>query len=214
MADEQFAGRGQRDSEWIAKPGLNLTFSIYLTPEFLPVQNQFLLNMAISIGISAALSAFTDQAIKTKWPNDIYFNDLKIGGVLIENTVSRKHLKSAIIGIGINVNQRNFRTSDGLFASSLSEILHQDVDLLKVLMAICAQIEFEYEKLRSGVTEFLRRRYMNGLYRYNLTAPYKTGMKRFEGKIVGVTDIGELILEVDGNRQQFGFKEIEFLRLK
>ena len=108
MADDQYAGRGQQNNIWKAEPGKNLTFSVLLKPTFLPLSQQFLLNMVVSTAINNALSHFLSDGLSVKWPNDIYFRDQKIGGVLIENTIVGNDIKTAIIGIGINVNQQHF----------------------------------------------------------------------------------------------------------
>ena len=85
MADHQFAGRGQKDNIWYSQAGKNLTFSIYLKPSSLAVSKQFILNMVICLGIVDALKPILGNDSKIKWPNDIYFKNNKLGGILIEN---------------------------------------------------------------------------------------------------------------------------------
>ena len=214
MADDQYAGRGQQGNKWISRAGCNLTFSIYLKPFFLPVDKQFMLNIAVSIGINNALRSYMPDGIKIKWPNDVYFDDKKIGGVLIENIISAGNIKSTIIGIGINVNQRNY---DGLGlnqVSSLGEILQQDVDLNKLLAQICKCIEVEYLKLRSGDYDLQHDLYLKDLYKFGEKCTYRDGENTFEGKIINVTKTGLLMIDVEGERREYGFKEIEFLNKK
>ena len=211
MADDQFAGRGQLGNTWISKAGLNLTFSIYLRPTFINIASQFQLNIAVSVGLVDALKGYVDHGIKVKWPNDIYFRDQKIGGVLIENTLSSGNLKSSIIGIGINVNQQVFDVSKVKCATSLREILQQDVDLIKLLGEICTAIEREYLSLRSGRHENLKESYLSKMYRYQEEARYRDGNGVFDGVITGITDAGQLILEVTGAQRIYGFKEVEFI---
>ena len=95
LADEQFAGRGQSGNIWLSEAGKNLTFSIIYQTSFLLATEQFYLNMAISLGISAALASIllpdSDLSVKIKWPNDIYVQNKKIAGILIENTISGIH---------------------------------------------------------------------------------------------------------------------------
>ncbi len=210
MADHQFAGRGQQGNSWFSKPGLNLTFSIYLRPNFLNASNQFSLNIAVSIGIRNALAQYISKGISIKWPNDIYFNDKKIGGVLIENTLVGNVIKSTIIGIGINVNQQGFDGDLLIRASSLAEILQQDVDLMELLNNICHAIEVEYLKLRAGAADDHLSNYLKNLYRFGKSSIYKQKELLFEGTITNVTQAGQLVMLSDGEELRFNVKEVEF----
>lgn len=211
MADNQFAGRGQQENVWHATAGLNLTFSIFFKPVFLPIDKQFMLNIAVSTGINKALQQIVPEGIKIKWPNDIYFGDRKLGGILIENTLSGNCYKSSIVGIGINVNQGEFGGDHSKKAISLCKILQADVNLIELLRDICKGIEVEYLKLKSGNYSVLLSEYIKGLYKFNEEAAYRQGPVVFKGRIVDVTELGQLILEAGGNFKRFNFKEIEFL---
>ena len=147
MADDQFAGRGQQQNNWHAEPGKNLTISILLYPTFLRLNKQFLLNIAISVAINKALTEFIPIGMSVKWPNDIYYKNQKLGGVLIENTIIGSMIKTAVVGIGINVNQAHFGEDLSHKAVSMIQILQEDVNLIKLLHAICSHIEKEYLNL-------------------------------------------------------------------
>lgn len=214
MADKQFAGRGQQNNVWHAEPGLNLTFSIYLKPSFLPVSRQFLLNMAVSIGIRNALGLFVKNGVRIKWPNDIYYGDQKMGGVLIENILSGATYKTSIIGIGINVNQVHFDPEQLKKATSLREILQQDVNLIELLAEICGHIEKQYLQLKSGNYSQLMEDYVNGLYKFNEPAAYRQNGEVIEGRIIEVTESGLLGVLTNGTLKHYNFKEIEFLNNK
>lgn len=211
MADKQFAGRGQQNNTWFAAPGLNLTFSIYLSPTFLPIGKQFLLNMAVSVGIRDALSVLLGDFLKVKWPNDLYYNDQKLGGILIENILSGNKYKTSIIGIGINVNQLDFDLRLLNRATSIGKILQRDVNLIELLGQISSQIERQYLKLKSGNLDNLQENYLNGLYKFNQKALFRQEDKTFEGMITGVTQTGLLVILSEGIEKQYNFKEIEFL---
>jgi len=211
MADNQFAGRGQQGNVWHTEPGLNLTFSLYLRPSFLPISHQFLLNMAISIAIRNALRGFAGAGLKVKWPNDLYYQDQKLGGILIENILAGSSYKASIIGIGINVNQVLFRPEVRGRATSLAEILQQDVNLFSVLGEICLHIEQHYLQLKRGEYERLKADYLSGLYHLKEPAHYRHNGQIFEGQIVNVTDSGMLIIFTEGRELAFNFKEVEFL---
>lgn len=211
MADEQYAGRGQQENTWHAQPGKNLTISILLKPTFIAVQQQFLLNMAVSVALNKALCAYIPEGIKIKWPNDIYYFDQKIGGVLIENVITGSAIKTAVIGIGINVNQQQFNSELVTKATSLAQILQQDVSLSKLLPEICSCIESSYLQLKAGRYTSLREKYVDKLYQMNRPAKYKQNGQVFEGTIVNVTDAGLLQIQREEGLAAFNFKEVEFL---
>jgi BirA family biotin operon repressor/biotin-[acetyl-CoA-carboxylase] ligase len=213
MADDQFAGRGMQENIWKSDPGKNLTISILLRPTFLGLNKQFLLNMAISVAINNTLSAYLSNSLCIKWPNDIYYNDLKLGGVLIENTIIGNSIKNTVVGIGINVNQQFFPPDLIHKATSLSEILQENVNLELLLADLCSQIEVLYLQLRANKGAFLRKSYIDRLYKINTPAPYRQNGEVFEGIITGVSDSGLLKMNINGKPVQFNFKEIEFLKL-
>ncbi|MCX2452964.1 biotin--[acetyl-CoA-carboxylase] ligase [Pedobacter sp. PLR] len=211
MADHQFAGRGQQSNVWHTEPGLNLTFSLYLKPAFLPISKQFLLNMAVSIGIRNALQVFIKDGIKIKWPNDIYHNGRKMGGVLIENILAGSTYKASIIGIGLNVNQSAFAPELRDRATSMKGILQADVNLISVLAEICSNIEKQYLRLKSGNHQALITDYVSGLYKFDTLATYRQNGEVIEGRIVEVTEAGMLVILINGEKKEYNFKEIEFL---
>jgi BirA family biotin operon repressor/biotin-[acetyl-CoA-carboxylase] ligase len=211
MADHQFAGRGQQNNTWYAEPGLNLTFSVYLCPSFLPVSRQFLLNMAVSVGIRDSLAGLLGDGLKVKWPNDLYYKDQKLGGILIENLLSGATYKAGIIGIGINVNQLNFASDLLNNATSIGKILQHDVNLIELLATICGNIEAQYLKLKAGNYNKLQYDYINGLYKFHKQALYRHNGETFEGMIVDVTDNGGLVIRSAGSEKPYNFKEVEFI---
>lgn len=211
MADDQFAGRGQQESTWISAPGKNLTFSLLLKPGFLPITQQFKLNMVVCNALRNAISTFSQRNIAFKWPNDLYYDHKKLGGILIENMLAGNTYKASIVGIGINVNQLEFSGLLAHKATSLGQILQRDVNLIQLLAEICSQIESGYLRLKSGTYTDLEEQYLKGLYKYDEIAFYKQGDDVFEARITGVTAQGLLVMEKAGKTVQFNLKEIEFL---
>ena len=104
---EQTAGRGQRGNKWTSNAGENLMFSIVLKSPVLMPEDHFALNEIAALSVADFLSTYGIKA-QIKWPNDIYVDDKKICGILIENSFRGKYISSSIIGIGLNINQRNF----------------------------------------------------------------------------------------------------------
>jgi BirA family biotin operon repressor/biotin-[acetyl-CoA-carboxylase] ligase len=210
MAEAQFAGRGQQNNQWHSEPGKNLTFSVLLKPSFLAVTNQFDLTRAISLGVFDALQPLLGDGLKIKWPNDIYYGDKKLGGMLIENILQGGQLKSAIIGIGLNINQEHF-PAGAANATSLKQILQRDYDLRVLLSEICSDIEACYLNLKAGKIDFVRKAYLNRLYWFNESKRFKAGDEIFNGVITGVKDDGRLIIQTNNIETEYNLKEIEFL---
>lgn len=210
MADHQYAGRGQQGNTWHSEPGLNLTCSIVLYPEFLDVSNQYLLNMAVCVAVRDAASSVLEEGVMIKWPNDIYHSDKKLGGILIENAISGKKYKSAIIGIGLNVNQEYFSEGQVKAAISFREILGRELKVDDLLKIICHHLEVQYMRLRDSADE-LTDDYHNGLYRLGTPALFEESGRIFEATIKGVSKSGRLMLQTTQGVKEYGLKEVVFL---
>lgn len=212
MAENQYAGRGQQQNGWHAEPGKNLTFSILLKPTFLPVTDQFDLVRAVSLGVFDALAPLLGDKLKIKWPNDIYYADQKLGGMLIENMIQGGQIKNAIVGIGLNINQETF-PNHLPNAISLKQILHQDYDLNGLLSEICRHIEAYYLNLKAGKISFVRNTYLKRLYWLNEKKSFRSKEGMFDGIINNVKDNGMLVVKNNKNEElEFSLKEITFVQ--
>ncbi|WP_231426629.1 biotin--[acetyl-CoA-carboxylase] ligase [Pedobacter sp. Leaf250] len=214
MADNQFAGRGQQNSVWQSQVGKNISTSIYLKPSFLPLDKQFYLNMAVSLAICDTLSHFIPTGIKIKWPNDMHHFDKKLGGVLIENSLTGSRIKSSVIGIGLNINQTDFPKEIEHRATSVIQILQKEFQLEVIMEKLFVFMEKYYLILKSGKFSILKNYYLEKLYRLGESAYYKENGEVFEGVINGVDENGRLLVEVAGCQKSFNFKEIEFTHTK
>ncbi len=210
MADSQYAGRGQQQNRWHSEAGKNLTFSLLLRPVFLPVTQQFDLTRAVSLGIVNALRPYLGDELKVKWPNDIYYKNAKLGGILIENLLQGAQIKNAIIGIGLNINQEIFPAEAGN-PVSMKQILHRDYDLKILLSEICKNIETAYLSLKAGRFSDVRKAYLERLYILNEDKIFKVSGRLVTGKIIDVREQGLLVLETADGLLEFNQKEIEFL---
>ena len=146
-ADFQTAGRGQIGNAWESEAGANLTFSAVLYPSFLPANRQFLISQIAALSVKQLLDKYTGE-VTIKWPNDIYWRDRKICGMLIENDLSGMSIYSSIIGIGININQKEFR-SNAPNPVSLYQITGREYDL-EQLMEECDVLTFHVPLIREG----------------------------------------------------------------
>lgn len=135
VADFQTSGRGQRGNSWESAPGKNLLFSTVIFPEFLEARRQFLISQIISLAIKEELDTYTTD-ISIKWPNDIYWKEKKICGMLIENDLMGRNISQSIAGIGININQEIFHSS-APNPVSLLQITEEEHDLFEILKISC-----------------------------------------------------------------------------
>jgi BirA family biotin operon repressor/biotin-[acetyl-CoA-carboxylase] ligase len=210
FAHQQHSGRGQMGNNWLTEPGKNITASFIFYPNFLDADEQFYLNMAISLAVKDFCESLIPDEIKIKWPNDIYWGDKKLGGILIENSISGTKISSSVIGIGINVNQTDFET-DLANPVSLNQITHLKYDLALLLDELSGFIEKYYLQLRQRHFNFLDKGYTVALYRYQQTHEFKKGGQVIRGEINGVAKDGKLILHSHGKEMRFAFKELEYI---
>ncbi len=211
MAVDQHDGRGQKGTVWQSEPGKNLTFSLLLMPAFLDPKQQFVLTAAISLAVVRWLEALTGVEVKIKWPNDVYVGDRKIGGILIENILKGKTWKSAVVGIGINVNQTAFPAGIQRHTTSVKQILHRDCQVSDLLTDLCKYIEQEYVALKSGHLDRVLADYQQRLYRRGELHAYLVDGIDVSGVLRGVTGTGRLQIDFNGHLVDFDIKEIAFV---
>lgn len=208
ITDSQTAGKGQGSNVWQSDSNKNLTFSIIYNTKFLPAVYQFYLSMAISNGIIQALCKIDNSSFAIKWPNDIIANNKKLGGILIENTIAGNNLKHSIIGIGLNVLQQHF---DNLpHATSLSSTTNADLHLPAVLNKICKHIELAFLELKAGKYESIHQVYLQHLYKRDKTISIVENQETIEGKVIGVTTDGELVLQHADTTKLYSFGSVKW----
>jgi BirA family transcriptional regulator, biotin operon repressor / biotin---[acetyl-CoA-carboxylase] ligase len=188
--------------------GQNITLSVVLLPRFLAVHQQFYLNMAFSLAALDFARPFLPGAPSVKWPNDLYYEDHKWGGILMENGVSGSRLQHTVLGMGINVNQAQFQSPQ---ATSFARITGRHFELHDLIGLLLQHIEKRYLELRTLNFAKLRHDYLLHLYRYQGKALYEVGGEKVSGQILGVDETGRLSVQIDEQVRYFGFKEIAFL---
>ncbi len=207
-ARSQTAGRGQRGNTWFTEPGKNLTFSVVLKDLGLKASDSIRLNALTSVAVVSLLEHYGVQPV-IKWPNDIYVSGRKICGMLIENTLDGAMLGASVVGIGININQREFPQLAN--ATSLALCTGKDEALEEVLAVFLEIFEGMLSQLDSPE---LWERYASRLYRLGKTARYYDILREeeFEGVIQGVEPDGRLcILDAGGERRHYRFKEVSYI---
>ncbi len=227
-ADFQTAGRGQRGNKWESKAAENLTFTILLRPTFLHPSQQFLISQVAAIGVCRYLCSKGLPA-QIKWPNDIYIGNRKICGMLIENSISADKMSASIVGIGLNLNQREF-SSDAPNPTSLvleTDIPDNTYNRKEELSSLLSYIFTAYSELEEGFAQELGQEYLANLYRLgewhqfieiDTNAPADMPVEKMAAgrtitaRITGVDPYGCVILEhQDGTVQTYPFKGIRYI---
>ncbi|MFW5830919.1 MAG: biotin--[acetyl-CoA-carboxylase] ligase [Prolixibacteraceae bacterium] len=210
LAHYQKKGKGQAGNYWESEANKNLLASMILFPEFIPADKQFYLSKITSLAIAGVLEEYTGS-ISVKWPNDIYFENKKIAGILIENSVKGDVLNTSILGMGVNVNQEKF-TSGAPNPVSLKQITGKETDIQQLARQLITRIHHWYRMLSAGELNAIDEMYRRKLFRNNKWALYKKNNEEFEARIKGIGDLGQLFLEDrQGNTSAYFFKEIEFV---
>lgn len=216
-AATQTAGRGQRGNSWESQPGANVTMSMLIEPRDVPASQQFAVSEVVSLAVVETLREFLgdDAPVAVKWPNDIYWNDRKICGILIENVLCGTRILRSVAGIGLNVNQREF-LSDAPNPVSIYQIAGHEFEVDEVLQVLSQNIMGycgEYLSSSEGM-ERLHGLYMHSLWRREGLHPYRDTATEhtFNARIAAISPEGMLTLEErDGHTAIYAFKEVKAL---
>ena len=220
--DYQTAGRGQAGNSWESEAGLNLLCSSLLRYKGVLATQQWRISMLVAVALWETIAQYLPtEFLSIKWPNDIYYGDKKLVGILIENSLSGQYVGYSIAGIGVNVNQTQW-LSNAPNPISMKEITGKEHDMEVVMNEwIGAMKTWE---LRT--TEEIKAAYMQHLYRRNgwheyverevSIAPTAIAQKgiddAFLAEIITVTEQGELVLRLQNSEEKkYHFKQIRFV---
>ncbi|CAN5605960.1 biotin--[acetyl-CoA-carboxylase] ligase [soil metagenome] len=210
MADYQASGQGLGGTKWHSEPGSNLLMSVVFRPEFLPVKKIYLVSKAIALAIKDFLSEEGLPA-KIKWPNDIYIDNGKICGVLIENSLRGNMVLQSVCGIGLNVNQQIF-PGEIPNAVSMKMVTGKTFSLDECRNKLCRQLEKRYLQIKDQNFNLINNDYLKSLHRFYEMGDFESGGEKFTAQIIDVEDEGRLVIKKDnGTILRFAFKEIKFL---
>jgi BirA family transcriptional regulator, biotin operon repressor / biotin---[acetyl-CoA-carboxylase] ligase len=209
---DQTHGRGLDINTWESEPGMNLTMSMVLYPRFLNAGSQFMLSKVVALGVQKTVSELISKGnVTIKWPNDIYIDDSKVAGILIQNSILGETLDSSIAGIGLNVNQRIFR-SGAPNPGSLCMVTGKEYNLDLLLEQLISNIGEYYNILKSQSFRDIDKLYFDKLYRKNLVSSFWKDGKIIRARITGLGEYGHLLLKTeDGLSFECEIKEIEFI---
>ncbi len=207
-AKEQTNGKGQQNNIWHTQPNLNLTFSLYLDIRIKAI-HQFYISKIIALSIYEFISTKVSK-VTIKWPNDIYIDNNKVAGILIENTIQGENITKSIIGIGININQINFDKSIPN-PISLKEITGKTYNLNNTLVEINSIIMQKFQLLNNFNT--IDNLYNQLLYKLNTKSNFTdiNNKNNFTGKIIGTEQDGRIKIKTQNLIKRFGFHEIKYI---
>jgi BirA family biotin operon repressor/biotin-[acetyl-CoA-carboxylase] ligase len=208
---EQTAGKGQRGKVWVSEKDANVAISIVLQPLFLQPFQQFYISACVVVATYRFLINYTGEGLKIKWPNDLYWKDKKLGGILIENIIQGNEMNSwkwCVAGIGININQTNF-PSDLKNPVSLKNITGTDFNPVNLAKELCVSINHYYKELNAKGPNEILKLYNDALYKKDQIVKFKKGNRKFEAVVKSVTATGQLAVQ-HGIEEVFDFGEIEW----
>ena len=210
IADFQTAGRGQRGNSWESEAGKNLTFSILLRPTEVRANMPFVISEIASLSVKYTLDKYIGN-ISVKWPNDIYCNDKKIVGMLIENTILQEKISQSIIGIGINVNQTEFH-SNAPNPVSMAQIAGCQFDLMDIIDSFHKIFMEQSERINNKNFDSIHKDYLNSAYRREGFHKYRDATGVFEAAIHDIEPTGHLVLKrTDSTYSRYAFKEVSYV---
>ena len=195
----QTAGRGQTGNSWESEADKNLLCSILLPPN----KNLYFLNIAVGVAIIRLIS----EPLTIKWPNDIYWRDKKLAGILVENAIIGNEVKYSIAGIGLNLNQTEF-VSDAPNPVSLKQITGKEYDIDQWMKDLLDAIQAVLNEPEEAIWTY----YKAHLYRREGWYPFVDKNGTFEARISDVLPTGEIILcDRQGNQRIYEFKQIRYV---
>lgn len=214
---KQTAGKGQMGNRWESEPGKNLTCSFVVYPTFIEAKNQFIISQIVSLSIKEELEQWIEH-ISIKWPNDIYWKEKKICGILIENDLTGSSISKCIVGFGLNINQQEFR-SDAPNPVSLYQITGKEHDQRLILSGIMQRMKAYYMRLQyetkhteNSENIYITKKYATSLFRKEGFHQYADEEGEFLARLVRVEPDGRFIIEdTSGRIRSYLFKEVHYI---
>lgn len=226
-AGYQTAGRGQTGNGWESEEGKNLLCSILVERQktaTIKEESPFYLNVTVSVAVHRLLSQelmAKSQQLTVKWPNDLYWQDKKMAGILIENAIIGNEVKYSIAGIGLNINQTEWK-SDAPNPVSLKQITGKEYNIDEQMKSLAHAIREVLSEPEEEVWAY----YKAHLYRKDGFWPFverevsiapttnaqANTDSQFMARIADILPTGEIVLEEpEGIRKKYHFKEIRFV---
>lgn len=201
----QTAGKGYAGNEWILEKDKNIALSLLIKCD-LAYEELIYFNQWVCNAVAKALADYSDQVF-VKWPNDIIIDNKKVSGILIETHKSDGQL-NIVVGIGLNVNQINFKNFPK--AGSMATQIGKEFDLDVILSALLTELEHSYDWIENKEWDSISKNYHSKLFRIGEWSDFKESNGEFKGIIQGVNRFGQLEVKLeDGEVKRFAHKGIE-----
>ena len=207
----QTQGKGRRGKMWNAENGKNIMLSITMAPESLTISQQFHMSIAVALGCSDLFKRYAGGETKIKWPNDIFWNDRKAGGILTENVIKGNTWQWSVIGIGLNINQTEFNLETVFKPVSLKQITGKEHDVIELAKELYEEVLKRFQQLQNNEFEKLLIEYNQYLFGLDKKVKLKKDNVVFETTVKGVSPQGQLIT-VDVMERRIDFDEVEWKR--
>ncbi|MGZ5191549.1 MAG: biotin--[acetyl-CoA-carboxylase] ligase [Flavisolibacter sp.] len=208
FAHEQTKGKGQRNRHWESQKNQNIALSVILEPKSFDSSTVFLLSMAIANSVYDFLQGIVIDNLTIKWPNDVYWCDRKAAGILIENLWQGNEWKFAVVGIGINVNQKDFGELQNK-AVSLKQICGNEFDPLVLTKELCKQLQNDFSSWQIDKERIIST-YKTRLYKLNESVKFRKKNRVFEAIVSDVSQSGQLVVQ-HGVEEIFDVGEVEWV---
>ena len=208
FAHYQTAGKGQHNKQWKSSSKQNIILSVLLDMKWLPVSKQFGLSATIALGAYDFFTKYAGEKVTIKWPNDIYWNDRKAAGILIENVIRGDEWQYAVAGIGININQTEF-DNDLFNPVSLKQITDNDYDVIALSKELCNCLEKRFLQFKNNSVNILSL-YNKALYKRYKTIQLRKGKSLFSCIIREVNVTGQLIVN-GASQKEINYGEVEWV---
>lgn len=197
-ADVQTAGRGRKSRSWESPDG-GLWFSLILRPAFTPREAASLTTVT-AVGLCRGLMYYPGLGAKIKWPNDLFVDGKKLGGILSEMKVENNKLAYAVIGVGINISSGVLSSELAGTAIGMEDVLGDGVDKKELLCHLLLGLESAYDQYFSGQKEQLFEEWKEHSLIIGKNVTVKTVSGDIKGKPLGLTEDGFLLLDMGGGR--------------
>lgn len=207
MAEEQTAGKGQRGSEWHSHGGLNLTCSVYYECTFLQAKEHFYLNLIACLAVRDLLDSYGLDSV-VKWPNDVLIEGAKVAGILIECSMRGEMINHCVIGIGLNVNQLGFPAT--INATSIYAQTGKKEDVELCMERFCEYLERRYLSLQAGDFPAIKSEFESRMLGKSATLWFTSKGRSFAGEVVGINEVGRLLVKDAESVKAYDLKEIKF----
>ena len=209
VADKQESGKGRRGRSWVSPSGTGIFMTLMIKPDINP-NNASMLTLVAALAVAKAITSVTGEKAMIKWPNDIVVNGKKVCGILTEMNAQFDYINHIVVGIGINVHNESFPEEISQMASSLMiEAGGKRFHRAQIIAETMSYFEQYYDTfLKTQDLSALVREYDKLLVNRNKSVRVLDPKEPFDGKAMGITPKGELIVDTWESRKLVSSGEV------